>query len=286
MIICIKARNDFHKLYEIINKNISSLNYDIILEIEHLEPLDIIILTMFIIHMKQLNCVITLKAESENINKYLHEISLFNFCQSNFDEPNTLEGIPLYTAMPIRRIETNTLQYYTLSTLSFFKQFTGNKDLDMVQLCISELINNVNDHAQSTIGSYIFAQYHSKKNTICFSVGDIGKGIPNVVNEYNVNIGDKILNDVDCIKWALMKEKTTKSMPHNQGRGLEVIDSFIKENKGVCDLYSQSVYMKVKNEKVFNINPIKEFKGTLVQLTINIDNLDSEDDYFNDELWK
>lgn len=274
--INIKKRTDFYILYSIIEKNISNENITIFIEEFFLEPLDILILTQFVITQVQRNCTVKIDTNSDKIKKYLNAIDIVAFCKSNYIEPQTISVIDSYTAMPIRRVELSTMNTYIELTQKYFKNFCPNKDLDMLNLCLSELINNVYNHSFSKIGAYVFAQYYPKNNMIKIAVSDLGIGIPMSVNNYKKSTNEKILTNRECVSWALKENMTTKSIPQNKGKGLDNIKSFMKANNCFWKLYTQDVLMNGYSKIYYEANPISFFKGTIVQLNINIANLPQE----------
>jgi anti-sigma regulatory factor (Ser/Thr protein kinase) len=273
MTINIQSTNDYFKLYSILEKELSDIRIKIIIEKTFLEPFEILILTLFIIKQKQRNCIISVSAP-ENILKYLKAIKIVDFCASNFKEPNTIEFLDSFTAMPIRRVEESTMNDYIQKTQGYFATFCKDKDLGMLNLSLSELINNVYNHSFSSLGAYVFAQYYDKSNIIKIAVADLGIGIPMSVNTFKKTLGEKELTSKECIVWALKEDMTTKSIPRNQGKGLDNIKSFMRKNKCSWKLFSENVLMNgYPSSNNYEVNPISFFKGTVVQLNIKIDNL-------------
>ena len=80
---------------------------------------------------------------------------------------------------------------------------------------------------------------------------------------------------------------TTKSIPQNKGKGLDIIKSFMKSNNSSWRLYSEDIFMYgFPSGNKYDKNAISFFKGTLIQLNIKIDNLldekiEDELDWFN-----
>ena len=154
--ILIIRESDYFKLYSILEKEMSGAKISIVVERISLEPMEVLILTQFIIRQKQRDCSIEITAKGDVLN-YLNAIHISDFCIQNLDNPCTLEAISSYTAMPIRRVEELSMMEYIEGTQAYFKNFSPGKDLGMLNLCLSELINNVYNHAHSPIGAYVFA---------------------------------------------------------------------------------------------------------------------------------
>jgi anti-sigma regulatory factor (Ser/Thr protein kinase) len=100
----------------------------------------------------------------------------------NTHKPTKIRAVPDFSAMPIRRVEKESMFEYIMETEKYFKSICGHKDLAMLNLCMSELINNVYDHSFSSIGAYVFCQYYPESHEIKMAVSDYGIGIPKSVN--------------------------------------------------------------------------------------------------------
>lgn len=274
MVLILKSISDYYKLYSIMEKEISNTTIELIVEWDFLEPMDVLILTQFIIRQKQRSCNITVSASNKKILEYLTAISIVEFCSKNVDISRTLDAIPSYTAMPIRRVEKETMSEYINSTQIYFKLFCDGKDLSMLDLCLSELINNVYDHSHSPIGAYVFCQYYPKSKEIKMAVSDLGIGIPMSVNNYKIENKEPILTSKESVLWALEENKTIQSIPQNRGKGLDNVKTFMQSNSCFWRLYTNDVLMNGGPiDLLFKDNPIAFFKGTLAQLDIKIEKL-------------
>jgi hypothetical protein len=277
MVLILTETKDYYKLYSILEKALSNVEIDIKIVKTFLEPMDILMLTQFIIVQKQRNCNIIISAD-KNILEYLKAICIVDFCKYNYNVPITIDAIESCFAMPIRRVEEQTMDYYINQTQLYFKSFCEGKDLGMLNLCLSELINNVYNHSHSQIGAYVFAEYNPRLKEIKLAVSDLGIGIPMSVNNYNKENGIEEFTAIKCVEWALKENMTTKSIPQNKGKGLDNIQSFMKANDCNWTLYSDIVLMNGNPLGIeFKTNPISFFRGTLVQLNIKIDNLQNEE---------
>jgi anti-sigma regulatory factor (Ser/Thr protein kinase) len=261
----------------LLEKEITNTTISIHIEKTFLEPLDVLILAQFIIRQKQRQCAISVNADVYILD-YLKAINIVDFCNFNYKEPTTIKSIESYTAMPICRVEESTMDNYIQSTQEYFITFCEGKDLGMLNLCLSELINNVYNHSHSAIGAYVFAQYYFKTNEIKLAVSDLGIGIPMSVNTYKKELGEKELSPRECVTWALKEDMTTKSIPRNMGKGLDNIKSFMKSNNCSWKLYTDGILMNAyPSANKYEVNPISFFKGTIAQLNIKIDNLPNEE---------
>jgi hypothetical protein len=286
--ITLSSRSDFSKVFQLINSDLApheEIIYDL-KEFSFFEPIDILLFTMAVIYFKNRNVKQRYSRPlRNNTRSYLSDIGLFEFCKTNYQEPNTIEGISSRSAMPLRRITPVTMNNYILRAQTYFTTHCPLKDLSFLNLTISELINNVKDHAQSPIDAYIFCQLYPRLNVIKVVVGDLGIGIPASVNTYRESRKEPPLSDTKAIIWAVEQNTSTKSHPHNRGKGLNNLFEFIKFNRSIINIYSNNgIFLATKDRTASFINNIRDFKGTIIQMEINIDNLPDisniEDDFW------
>ncbi len=275
--ISINYRNDFFGLFNLIHKGISGQL--IILEFgrKFVDPGEVVLLASCIIRLKNLDNQVQFGTISNSqVENYLRSIDLTSFCDSNFRFASTIESIPSYTAMPIRRVERATMGTYINTTQKYIESICPGKDLTMLNLGMSELINNVYDHSFSPIGAYVFCQFFPRVNEIGFCVGDLGVGIPESVKTYNAVKALPVPSNIDCVKWALKENNTIGSFPYNAGKGLDTVNSFIRANDSSWKLSTSEVIMNgFPSGNRYSTNPIHNFIGTLVEVRIKVDKLDN-----------
>ena len=79
---------------------------------------------------------------------------------------------------------------------------------------------------------------------------------------------------------------STKSQPHNRGKGLNNLIEFIQFNHSIMHIYSNSgLFIADKNGTYAFENKIRNFWGTIIQMDINIDNLPANDNIV-DDFWE
>ncbi len=217
------------------------------------------------------------------IEWYFDAIGFEQFCNTNYISP-TEQSKSIRTAIPIIRIDTNTMNSYIDSAKKFFQRYCIGKDTDILGICISEIINNVYDHSHSEHDAYIFSQYYTKTNMIRFAISDLGVGIPATVNNYLVKSGMEVLPNLEALKWATEKGKTVKSSDRNMGMGLDNIITSLREI-GTLEIFSDDTYCVLGNDGDlrFGLNPIRNFTGTLIAIDININKLDIFDETILDD---
>nr|WP_139235923.1 ATP-binding protein [Algoriphagus locisalis] len=215
-----------------------------------------------------------LNVENQPVKNYLQAIGLLEVCSPNHFSNNELFQISDYTAMPLHRVNQENMTEYILKTQALFQTFCPEKDLGVLQIALSELINNVYDHSESPFDCLVFCQYYAKQRNIVIAVADLGYGIPLIVNRFLESHGMRKLPQFDAVGWALKLNQTTKSEPHNAGKGLDTIASFIQAIDGTWKLFSDEVKMESSQSgNQFLPNPIQNFTGTVIEISIKVDNL-------------
>jgi len=271
--IHIKKTKEIEQLYALLKSDLR--NAEIYLNLKGFKfffPIDIVQLAQLIISIANRECS---KIALTNAGKYLNGIDLVRFCNTNYVQPNTQSTIPSQTAMPIKRVERENMVQYIDSAKSFLSKYCPGKDLTILNIGLSEFINNVYDHAESEIGAYVFCQYYPKSNSIRFAVSDLGVGIPNKVNKYMIIQNQPAKTSEECIRWALEEKKTVKSTPKNAGLGLHTIMSFVKSSQGKIRLLSGNggLYYSAGGTEYFFKNPMTDFRGTVIDIEIFVNNL-------------
>ena len=277
MEIKLRSSVDYHKLYEAIPSP-SVLSEPITIDLkEHgfFNPRDIVMITLFIISNCSNEHVVMIQPPlDKSVGGYLEDIGLVEFCTKNLTQSVTIEAIQKVTAMPIRRLTSDNMTEYIDYAADYFKEMSDNRDLTMFNLSLAETINNVKDHAQSPIDAYAFCQYFPAKKQIKVVVGDLGIGIPNSVNNYLKKNNNPVISEIESMKWALTENRSIKSQPQNQGKGLNNLLTFVKANKSSLTLYSNNaMFFATADVEIFKKNEYSSFSGTLIEVVINIDNL-------------
>lgn len=274
--IVLRNFTDFSQLFQQIRRSEFIADIDIS-NYKFLHPREILMLTQYFV-LQNFNEIDGSLIVNDEIGWYVDAINLMDFCNTNYQIP-THQKQSILTAIPIRRIDVSTMNEYITHALGFFSKFCFGKDTFILSICISEIINNVNDHSKSIHDAYIFSQYYPKQNKIKFAISDLGVGIPATVNQYLASKEEPILSNLNALEWATQKGKSAKSQKYNLGLGLYNIISFLK-GTGSFEIYSDNVLCSLDwNGKLrFRTNPIQNFIGTLITIDININNLEPIDE--------
>lgn len=135
---------------------------------------------------------------------------------------------------------------------------------------IFEIYSNAIIHGDCT-DVYSCGQFYPNKRPprIDFTIVDMGKTIQRNVNKF---LGRE-LSGIESIKWALSDNNTTKPKEKNipGGLGFNLIQKFVKMNKGKIQIVSSDGYWEyIKgNENFLTLD--YPFPGTIVNLEFNLD---------------
>jgi hypothetical protein len=287
--IFINKQEDFSLLFQTCKKW-NEINIDERISIDitglnFLNPCDILLLAQCIIFLsrKRPDILLTIENKNKTTKKYIDDIGLIQFCQTTYKQPKNIEFIATQTAMPILRLERNSLDEYVVLTLRYIGIFCPDKDLTILDLGIKESINNVYDHSQSPIGAYVFCQYFSKTKTIRVCVSDMGIGIPVKVRMHT----NAKMSDNDCIDWAIKGRNTTMTYPYNAGLGLANIVGFVESTGSTMKILSNAGCLHINGyTKDYRENSILDFIGTLIEFDIRINDLEEKrEDYIEDNVF-
>lgn len=206
------------------------------------------------------------------------------YWNTGFDR-NYCLNIQTYNTIPIWKYNDEKIDSYANLIMNFYSEHSvKGKDLTPLRLTIVEALNNIKDHSESKIGGFIFTQFFFTSSELDISICDFGVGIPKKVNSYLAKLGErKRCSDLVAIERALELGFSTKSQPHNAGRGLDTILSNVNTSKGEIQIISnKAFYFKsLKNSKVQidKDNLSLNFRGTYLNIKLNTLNfLDAQEE--------
>jgi len=211
---------------------------------------------------------------------YLTRMGLYNFL--GIPSPHNIEEHdPAGRFIPLTQITSST------ELSNFLNDMVPMLHIPPVQArsiryIMSELIRNVLEHAFTTTGAMVAAQYYKKTNTIRIGIVDTGIGIKSsMAPTYNPK------DDLTAIKYALMPGVTGTTLKeggtdYNAGAGLFFIKSIAAINEDPFLIYSgNSMFKLLKNKrKKLNWDPstdnhsekenLPTWNGTVVGIDINL----------------
>ncbi|MEG7935000.1 sensor histidine kinase [Bacillus mobilis] len=157
---------------------------------------------------------------------------------------------------------------------------TQTSSLDEVEVCISEIFNNINDHSSEQIGC-IYAQHYPNINQVKIAISDFGVGIPAAIQSKYQS-----LTDEEALNEAIKEGFSTQSSPGNRGAGLtNIINAIVQSYKGSIHIHSNAGIMKCTPGDTGFITRSSTasgfYPGTFFEIIFNTDNiLENEEEDF------
>lgn len=237
--------------------------------------------------------------KDSGVKNYLARIGFFNLLNIN---PVKINKNPCKeTLFELTQIKNDSIENKNIS----FKRDSDIMDLirnnlkcsettiKRIGYAVGEIIQNIIDHSESSIGGFICAQVYKKNKTleVCFS--DYGVGIvKNIRNKFNYTVSDK--RDSDCILEATNLSISTGSLNQNSGQGLFLTRKIIEDNKGFMKIYSNNGIIIINEDSLKHAECTFPIPGTTICLNFNLDNpirddifdikeLDSQ--YYDNDIW-
>lgn len=133
------------------------------------------------------------------------------------------------------------------------------------QTNIFEIFSNAVIHSDTKLGIFSCGQYFPKRQTLDFSIVDLGVGIRQHIED---TIGLK-LSASEAINWATSDRNTTKRGPVPGGLGLKLLGEFIDMNRGCIQIVSEYGYWQRKKNEIKTDQMVASFPGTVVSIEIN-----------------
>lgn len=179
------------------------------------------------------------------------------------------------TSMPVQLIKQERIHSWLRATLIPWLSHSlgvSPSTLSDLQVCISELFNNIKEHTRHDIGS-IFVQHYPNEKRIIVVIADFGVGIPETARRVDPN-----LSDTDAVISATKEGFTSKSVSTNQGYGLDILLKFVVErNKGEVTIFSRKAIVRFKpSEAGFETSAMSETgfcPGTTIEIKLRTDTL-------------
>lgn len=212
-------------------------------------------------------------AKLDSMSLKTKEILLKNGFLTNFGILEEVEDIH-DTTIRFFKAKTNKQekidQYIHNELFRSISNKTSPEFLNEIYENLWEIIHNVIDHSKSDY-LYMCGQHYPRKprgsmnGKVSFAISDIGIGLlENIKNKTN------IVTDLDAFTWAF-KEGTTTKDSADGGLGLFEIKEKLKNKGSILAISNQGYYRIAKNGKEF-FNPFPfNISGTLVVITLFLD---------------
>lgn len=149
--------------------------------------------------------------------------------------------------------------------------------------CVAELFNNIQDHTQLDIGT-ICAQHFPRESRVYISLSDLGLGIPECVRTKVPG-----LSDAAAIIKAAEAGFTTKSVPSNQGIGLDyLLKAVVDTNGGTVSFYSLNSIVRFGHagrSGPLVVPNVGFCPGTTIDIVLRTDTIETLPDEREDFKW-
>ena len=159
--------------------------------------------------------------------------------------------------------------------------------VEWAQYLFSELLNNVADHAHSSVGGFTMAQYYPTGKKIQFAVADCGVGfLENICLNYK-----EINTEGEAILKALEKGVTsTKARMYqtfkNAGHGLYAMFEILQMTGGTFVIISNNTLVRYDGEKIVITELLHPWNGAVVAFEFFENNINFNMDYIKQNiLW-
>lgn len=192
------------------------------------------------------------------------------------------DATPRSTTRPLMRIAHQNshdwLEHNLLPWLSNRLSLT-HASLYKIKNCVAELFNNIQDHTQHDIGT-ICAQHFPNEARVYISLSDMGLGIPEKVRTKVPG-----LSDTAAIIQAVQAGFTTKSVPTNQGIGLDYLLQTVRGNGGNVSIYSLNSIVRFGPGSVVSVPNVGFCPGTTIDIVLRTDTIENLPDEREDLEW-
>lgn len=133
--------------------------------------------------------------------------------------------------------------------------------------CVSEVAQNIVDHADSRIGGVLCARYMSGSSQLRVAVVDHGVGIPNSLQR--VRPGAK---DVDLMREVFKGNLTSNPTGRNMGLGLSNLAGIVQNLRGDIVVLSRAISARrgVQSQEMIGEHLDFDFPGTAVFFRLNV----------------
>lgn len=222
-------------------------------------------------HMSK--CRIEFVIPQNKIGTYLTNIRFKEYWNKGCDR-NEHNATLIDTTFGLWKVDREEMETYSRNAQNFYRDnFFNEYNLEIISISLGEIFNNIYDHAESSVTGYVFSQYYPHKKELLTCVCDFGIGVPTAMNRYRIRSGKSPLSHNKALTEAFIMGVSSKSKPHNQGKGLDLLKGFVQGNEGKLSFLSNLAgYVITQNgEKSYNRN--NNFPGTLIVIKLNTENL-------------
>ncbi|MEK6924264.1 MAG: ATP-binding protein [Candidatus Micrarchaeota archaeon] len=209
-------------------------------------PLTLSMVASLGLSLRQRNARITCEPIVAPSRNYLIRMGLFDFLGQDPGATVTARE-PAGRFIPLTNItDDRELSRFIQELAPLLHLDKHPEQADAIKYVVSELVRNVLEHASSSTGSVVCAQYFNKTNRVSIGVADAGAGILTTISKAH-----EVASDVEALKLALTPGVTgTTARPGgteaNAGAGLFFVKSIAKINREFFLIYSGNAAYKLK----------------------------------------
>jgi hypothetical protein len=135
---------------------------------------------------------------------------------------------------------------------------------------VVEIYVNAFEHADSTVGVFVCGQHYHHQGELNLTLVDFGLGIPHKIRTH---LSQHLMEAREAIKWALARGNSTGNENVPRGIGLDTLISFVRENDGRLEIFSDNGYSRSSRDELFCVKYPKAFCGTLINISLKCANL-------------
>lgn len=157
------------------------------------------------------------------------------------------------------------------------QNFLEDSVLGCLNYCFWEMVDNIRGHAESNIGGYSVVQHYPADNRLEINLVDAGRGIQASLKESERY---REISEIDALKTCIVKGATNGV---GLGNGLYHTTNFIKENRGLFQLYSGNHVLKVTSDGT-DVLDHPFWHGTAIHMEIQTQNGVDLKKIFGDEI--
>lgn len=137
---------------------------------------------------------------------------------------------------------------------------------------VIELYVNAFEHSKSEIEVFTCGQRFPKNKNLVLTIIDFGIGIPQSVNDFFKEKGEKY-NGISRLETAFQDGFSTKIRDTPRGIGLDLLKNFIQKNNGSMDIYSNNEYARITSNESAYMNKEFYFHGTAINIKLKCDEM-------------
>lgn len=278
-LLIVDAQNSDISWIEFIEKNRynpfeSILNLLIEVNLRFIQPYQIVLLACLIEEYSLAGIPINFKRNASLANEYLEYIRFFEYWEKNFNR-NLFTRAKKNTTLALWKISQAMISAYADQSQKYYENlFFEGKDLSALHIALTEVFNNIYDHAQSAIEGFVLTQYYPHVQKINVAICDFGVGIPTKINSLWIKGKEKVLADEEALRVAFMNRVSTQTTPQNRGYGLANLLGNIRNTNGDLSVYSNKAMIHFTDKSSYLTKDINSpLGGTLVKFSFDPNNL-------------